>query len=152
MAINQDLEAEQAYIDRAYERLEAMRAAAVELMASVLAQGKGLTHQAREERDVIVRTSLHRLDQLELGDEALCFGRIDQRAVGNGDGDAEAVQGDGAPGGETFYIGRLAVSGADMEPLVVDWRAPVAEPFYRATGRHPMGLRRRRHFATEGRR
>src|SRR5438477_1896476 len=39
-----------------------------------------------------------------------------------------------------------------MEPLVVDWRAPVAEPFYRATGRHPMGLRRRRHFATEGRR
>jgi len=34
---------------------------------------------------------------------------------------------------------------------VVDWRAPVAEPFYRATGAHPMGLRRRRHFLTEGR-
>src|SRR5205807_3216326 len=54
--------------------------------------------------------------------------------------------------GETFYIGRLAVSAEDMEPPVVDWRAPVAEPFYRATGRHPMGLRRRRHFSTEGRR
>ena len=40
----------------------------------------------------------------------------------------------------------------DQEPLVVDWRAPVAEPFYRATGRHPMGLRRRRHFLTQGRR
>ena len=35
---------------------------------------------------------------------------------------------------------------------MVDWRAPVAEPFYRATGAHPMGLRRRRHFLTEGRR
>ena len=35
--------------------------------------------------------------------------------------------------------------------MVVDWRAPVAEPFYRATGREPMGLERRRHFATRGR-
>ncbi len=35
--------------------------------------------------------------------------------------------------------------------MVVDWRAPVAEPFYRATGRQPMGLARRRHFATRGR-
>ena len=34
---------------------------------------------------------------------------------------------------------------------MVDWRAPVAEPFYRATGRSPMGLARRRHFATRGR-
>ena len=157
MATNRDLEAEQAYIVRAYDRLEAMRAAAIELMSSVLAQGKGLTHQAREERDVIVRTSLHRLDQLDIGDEALCFGRIDHRA---GDGDANAEgngdgRGDGdgeGRAGETFYIGRLAVSAEDMEPLVVDWRAPVAEPFYRATGRHPMGLRRRRHFSTEGRR
>jgi DNA helicase IV len=35
--------------------------------------------------------------------------------------------------------------------VVVDWRAPVAEPFYRATGRAAMGLRRRRHFAARGR-
>ena len=39
----------------------------------------------------------------------------------------------------------------EREPVVVDWRAPVAEPFYRATGRDPMGLARRRHFATKGR-
>ena len=39
----------------------------------------------------------------------------------------------------------------DQEPLVVDWRAPVAEPFYRATGRFPMGLSRRRHFSLQGR-
>ena len=36
------------------------------------------------------------------------------------------------------------------DPVVVDWRAPVAEPFYRATGRQPMGLARRRHFSTKG--
>ncbi|MEO7837611.1 MAG: ATP-binding domain-containing protein, partial [Acidimicrobiales bacterium] len=53
---------------------------------------------------------------------------------------------------DAFHIGRLAVSSDDQEPLVVDWRAPVAEPFYRATGVQPMGLVRRRHFATEGRR
>ncbi len=37
-------------------------------------------------------------------------------------------------------------------PLVVDWRAPVAEPFYRATAVEPMGVARRRHFQTNGRR
>ena len=52
---------------------------------------------------------------------------------------------------EGFHIGRLAVADSDAEPVVVDWRAPVAEPFYRATGREPMGLARRRHFAVEGR-
>jgi DNA helicase IV len=47
--------------------------------------------------------------------------------------------------GDTFYIGRIAVSDEESEPVVVDWRAQVAEPFYRATGRDPMGLERRRH-------
>src|SRR5207247_9295458 len=101
---------------------------------SVLRDGKGGTPQAREEGDVIVRTALARLEQLKLGDESLIFGRIDRTT------------------GEAFHIGRLAVSDVDQEPLVVDWRAPVAEPFYRATGRHPMGLTRRRHFITDGQR
>jgi len=30
---------------------------------------------------------------------------------------------------ESYHIGRLALSDAQHEPLVVDWRAPVAEPF-----------------------
>src|SRR5207249_7218717 len=98
--------------------------------------------QARTERDAIVRTTPSRLEQLESGREPLVFGRIDQAPQ---DHDVPA---DGK--GEAFHIGRLAVSDDDQEPLVVDWRAPVAEPFYRATGRHPMGLVRRRHFATEG--
>jgi DNA helicase IV len=158
-----DLQSEQAYIDNAYERLAAMRDAAQRRLEAVLDQGKGGTHQARQERDVIVRTSLQRLDQLEIGRHSLCFGRID-RATPDGAGTAgpegrpgdaagEDTAGDG-PGDarEAFYIGRLAVSGADHEPLVVDWRAPIAEPFYRATARHPMGLVRRRHFSTDGRR
>ncbi len=136
MATHPDLQAEQAYIDEAYLRLGAMRESLRERIASVIDQRSG-TPQAMAERDIVVRTSLLRIEQLDLGRESLCFGRIDREAS---DGDL----------GESFYIGRLAVSGDDMEPLVVDWRAPVAEPFYRATGRHTMGLRRRRHFATDG--
>ncbi|HZD64525.1 MAG TPA: AAA family ATPase [Acidimicrobiales bacterium] len=141
MARHPDLQAEQAHIDRAYESLEAMRSAARQLMVSVLDQGRGGTPQSREERDIIVRTALHRLEQLEIGDRPLCFGRIDLAPGEDGDQGA----------GSSYHIGRLAIAGSDLEPLVVDWRAPVAEPFYRATGREPMGLSRRRHFATEGR-
>jgi len=53
--------------------------------------------------------------------------------------------------GERFYIGRVGVWDDAQDTVVVDWRAPVAEPFYRATGREPLGLERRRHFATRGR-
>jgi DNA helicase IV len=43
------------------------------------------------------------------------------------------------------------VADDQRDPVVVDWRAPVSESFYRATGRDPMGLVRRRHFASRGR-
>lgn len=135
-----DLPKEQAFLDKAYRRLEEMKVATSARMEEVLDQGRGGTHQARLERDVIVRDSLVRLEQLEIGEHSLIFGRID----------TATEDGDGSP--EAYHIGRVGVLGADMEPLVVDWRAPVAEPFYRATGRHPMGLRLRRHFASEGRR
>jgi DNA helicase IV len=137
LALHPDLEAEQAYVDYAYECLEAARRRASSL-GSMVEVGRGGTEQARFERDVIWDTIVTRLRELELGDASLVFGRIDREA-NNGDR------------GETFYIGRLAVSDEGQEPVVVDWRAPVAEPFYRATGRAPMGLARRRHFATKGR-
>jgi len=127
-----DLPAEQAYLDRAYERLETVRAD-VESRLKEAYRERGGTFQSYTERDIKVRHSLSRLEQLELGREALIFGRIDKE-------------------GESYHIGRLALSDERHEPLVVDWRAPVAEPFYRATGAHPMGLRRRRHLMTEGRR
>ena len=133
MAPHPDLAAEQAYLDRAYDYLEASREAATRL-SSMVEVGRGGTEQARFERDVIWDTMLHRLSQLHLGDASLCFGRID-------------AEDDPTP----YYIGRIAVSDEHQEPVIVDWRAPVAEPFYRATGRHPMGLARRRHFATRGR-
>ena len=132
-----DLPEEQRFLDRAYQGLEAMRGEASRMLESVLDMGRGGTFQSRTERDIVVRTSLARLSQLDIGDQALCFGRID-RIVGR-----EL---------ESFHIGRLAVSGPDHEPLVVDWRAPVAEPFYRATGLDPQGLARRRHLGVRARR
>ncbi len=138
-----DLQAEQEFLDRAHNGLEAMRGEARQMLQGVLDLGKGGTFQSRTERDIVVRTSLARLEQLDIGDQALYFGRIDRVP------DEEDNNGSGL--GESFHIGRLAVSGPDHEPLVVDWRAPVAEPFYRATGLDPQGLARRRHLAVHGR-
>ena len=165
-----DLAAEQAHLDHAYEQLEAMRAKALAMLRAAFGE-RGGTFQAITERDIRVRTSLNRLEQLQLGRESLVFGRIDRLTVDGKPVTAEPVPGlaVAAPGSatgvsasaansksvpvaEAFHIGRLAVADNDQEPLVVDWRAPVAEPFYRATGAQPMGLTRRRHFLTEGRR
>jgi DNA helicase IV len=98
--------------------------------------GQGGTEQARFEREAIYDAVLSRLSQLDVGDASLVFGRIDQSP--------EA-------GAGSYYIGRLGVWDRNRDPVVVDWRAPVAESFYRATGREPFGLERRRHFATRGR-
>jgi DNA helicase IV len=136
LAVHPDLVTEQAYIDRAYDCLERARQMATKLR-SMVEVGKGGTEQARWEREMIEENIAQRLDYLNVGDATLVFGRIDQSR---------------ADGGDTYYIGRVAVADETQEPLVVDWRAPVAEPFYRATGRAPMGLVRRRHFATRGRR
>jgi DNA helicase IV len=136
MTAHPDLSAEQAHIDRAYDSLERSRVEATRLR-SMVEVGKGGTEQARWEREMIEGSIAQRLASLQLGDASLVFGRIDRTR---------------SAGGDTFYIGRLAVADEHREPLVVDWRAPVAEPFYRATGRSPMGLVRRRHFATRGRR
>ena len=141
MSSHPELESEQAYLDHAYACLEAMRDSARLLQQSVQT-GAGGTHQARFERDVTYDRGSARLAKLQLGTESLCFGRIDR--------EADAATPDGSRSdGERFYIGRLPISDAEQNPVIVDWRAPVAEAFYRATGRNPLGLTRRRHFATE---
>ena len=145
MTVQKDLEDEQEFLDRAHQGLEAMRADANRMLESVLDLGRGGTFQSRTERDIVVRTSLARLAQLDIGDQALCFGRIDRLP------EKGTEESDFGEMGEAFHIGRLAVSGEDHDPLVVDWRAPVAEPFYRATGLDPQGLARRRHLAVKGR-
>ena len=132
-----DLAEEQSFIDYAYQCLEESKTDAWKLR-DLSEAGRGGTFQARYERDVFDEALVNRLTQLELGDASLVFGRIDRMAES-----PELV--------ESFHIGRLAVSDQMREPVVVDWRAPVAEPFYRATGRETMGLVRRRHFAVQGR-
>jgi DNA helicase IV len=151
-----DVPAEQAYLDRSYERLEVVRAETQTRLREAFRE-RGGTFQSYTERDIRVRNSLNRLEKLQLGREALIFGRIDRAPGPDGaEHAADPRPGTGDEGdrdaAESFHIGRLAVSDAEHEPLVVDWRAPVAEPFYRATGARPMGLRRRRHFLTDGRR
>ncbi len=134
MSDHPELAAEQAFLEHALKRLDETRDEAVQLKTMVEV-GKGGTSQARWEREVINENIAKRLNKLELGQRSLCFGRIDQ--------DEEA-------GGSSFHIGRIAVSDNDNEPLMVDWRAPIAEPFYRATGSDPLGLVRRRHFTSRG--
>jgi DNA helicase IV len=141
VANHPELEAEQAYVDHAYECLEQTKRA-VEAMRETVEGGPGGTFQHRYERDVVHDRVEARLQHLEVGDLSLVFGRIDLEPA------AAAEQ---PESGDRFYIGRVAVADAQRDPVIVDWRAPVAESFYRATGRDPMGLVRRRHFASRGR-
>ncbi|GAA4860820.1 HelD family protein [Kitasatospora terrestris] len=53
-------------------------------------------------------------------------------------------------GGERFYIGRRHVHDADGDPMVIDWRAPVSQPFYRASRKEPMDVGKRRRFGYTG--
>jgi DNA helicase IV len=75
-----------------------------------------------------------RLDSMEAGGSVLCFGRLDHDH------------------GDPLYIGRRHVEDGTGDPVVVDWRAPVSIPFYRATFSDPMDLHRRRRFSAEHRR
>ncbi|WP_435879854.1 HelD family protein [Streptomyces werraensis] len=79
----------------------------------------------------------------DLSDTPLFFGRLDYlRAPG-------AEQAEGAEG-ERFYIGRRHVHDADGDPMVIDWRAPVSQPFYRASKKDPMDVGLRRRFGYTG--
>ncbi|MFF9511427.1 HelD family protein [Streptomyces sp. NPDC014724] len=79
----------------------------------------------------------------DLAHTPLFFGRLDYlHAVG-------AEQAEGAEG-EQFYIGRRHVHDADGDPMVIDWRAPVSQPFYRASRKDPQDVGRRRRFGYTG--
>ncbi|WP_086601331.1 HelD family protein [Streptomyces swartbergensis] len=79
----------------------------------------------------------------DLSDTPLFFGRLDYlRAPG-------AEQAEGAEG-ERFYIGRRHVHDHDGDPMVIDWRAPVSQPFYRASKKNPMDIALRRRFGYTG--
>ena len=137
MAHQREIAEEQVFLDRALEALDHMRAGARSLRDSAaVANMRGAGDLV--ERDVVMGTALQRLDQLAIGDQPLFFGRIDY-----------APDTDGAS--DVYHVGRLAVSDELLNALVVDWRAPVAEAFYRATGVEPLNLVRRRHVAIRSR-
>ncbi|MGW0995155.1 HelD family protein [Streptomyces sp. NPDC002523] len=90
----------------------------------------------------------HQIDErvkalADLSDTPLFFGRLDYlHAPG-------AERAEGAEG-EQFYIGRRHVHDADGDPMVIDWRAPVSQPFYRASKKDPMDVGLRRRFGYTG--
>lgn len=79
----------------------------------------------------------------DLSHTPLFFGRLDYLHAPGAD------QAEGAEG-EQFYIGRRHVHDADGDPMVIDWRAPVSQPFYRASKKAPMDIALRRRFGYTG--
>ncbi|MFG3154427.1 HelD family protein [Streptomyces sp. NPDC048219] len=130
-----ELRHEQEFIDGLYARVDALRGDTEVSVTDALAQGN-TPMQARLERDILVAERSGLLAALNAVDGSLCFGRIDLAS------------------GAGHHIGRIGLRADDAErtPVLIDWRADVARPFYLATGHTPMGLRRRRHIASEGRR
>lgn len=133
-ALERELAIEQAHVDLVYEHLEQATRSA----RNVASQGRALYRSDREsyvreedgtalfERDAFAFQAARRLAVLDAEHEGLVFGRLDHTDS------------------EIRYIGRIGVRDADYEPLVIDWRARAAEPFYRATATDPMTVVRRR--------
>src|SRR5918996_2830347 len=128
-----ELEHEQAYVSTLYRRLDTLRERAQTELERALGRDGGGNVQARVDRDAFVARYSGRLAQLAAAEHGLCFGRLDHAD------------------GSHLYIGRLGLLDDDGEPLLVDWRAPAAQPFYRATWAAPAGVVRRRHLRTRGR-
>ena len=94
----------------------------------------------------------HRAEALkDIPDAPLFFGRLDYAPdPGNTDpGNTDPGVSDDVAG-HSFHIGRRHVHAPDGTPAVIDWRAPVSRPFYRATGTDPMDLELRRRFGFAG--
>jgi DNA helicase IV len=90
--------------------------------------------------EVLARQIEERVKSLaDLSDTPLFFGRLDYLHAPGSDR-AEGAE------GERFYIGRRHVHDHDGDPMVIDWRAPVSQPFYRASKKDPMDIALRRRF------
>jgi DNA helicase IV len=122
------LEDERAHLAQARADLQRMRLGTAQLLDSQAQWGNDeLTTRA------LAASLARRYDQLlDDGITPLFFGRLDYRP------DTQE--------GEVFHVGRRHVTGPDGEVVVVDWRAPVSEPFYRASATDPMGVQLRRRF------
>jgi DNA helicase IV len=136
--------AEQDYLTLLYRHLDERRRYTTQRFAEVLKAPTAGTPQALSERDAAAAMYADQLATLDGVEQGLCFGRLDLHSSdGDGPGD----------GDERRYIGRLGLldEDHDYEPLLIDWRAPAARPFYTATAACPEGVRRRRHIRTRSR-
>jgi DNA helicase IV len=133
VVVDTERKAEQRHLDVLYSRLDELRVRSERALDSVRRQPTAGTPAARSERDAFVALHAGRLSQLRSVEERLCFGRLDLLA------------------GERRYIGRIGLSDDEHRQQLIDWRAPAAEPFYRATAAQPDGVVRRRQLATERR-
>jgi DNA helicase IV len=131
--VEDELAREQAYVAVLYDRLDHLRVLTAGRLADVRRSGASGTHAARTERDAFATLYEDRLAQLRSVEDRLVFGRLDLL-----DGDSQ-------------YIGRIGLSDDAQEPLLTDWRAPAAEPFYQATAAEPGDVVRRRHLTLRGR-
>jgi len=127
-----ELQREQEHVDRAVARLEELRERAVRHERASLGRDQGENPQSLYERDVQALAAAARRADLDLAGEGLVFGRLD------------------LDDGEVHHIGRLGLRTEDQDPIVVDWRAPAAAAFYRATAADPQGVVRRRTITTRG--
>lgn len=160
---DREIGVEQQHLDRVYRRLEEKIHEAEFLMNDAAQRGQVGTPGALAERDAqVFRAGIH-LNRLNNEFEDFLFGRIDLLLGKDGkkgpDGAYTAVEpADGAVRedntadiAETLHIGRIGVLDADYSPLVIDWRAPAAAPFYRSTPVDPGRVVRRRVIRSKGR-
>ncbi|MGW2706403.1 HelD family protein [Streptomyces sp. NPDC001340] len=160
---DREISVEQEHLDRVYRRLEEKIHEAEFLMNDAAKRGQVGTPGALAERDAqVFRAGIH-LNRLNNEFEDFLFGRIDLLLGRDGkkgpDGAYTAVEpAEGAVRpdntadiAETLHIGRIGVLDEDYSPLVIDWRAPAAAPFYRSTPKDPGRVVRRRVIRSKGR-
>ncbi|WP_416069562.1 HelD family protein [Streptomyces sp. FL07-04A] len=161
---DREISVEQVHLDRVYRRLEEKIHEAEFLMNDAAQRGQVGTPGALAERDAqVFRAGVH-LNRLNNEFEDFLFGRIDLLLGKDGkkgpDGAYTAVEpAEGAVRpdntadiAETLHIGRIGVLDSEYAPLVIDWRAPAAAPFYRSTPVDPGRVVRRRVIRSKGRR
>jgi hypothetical protein len=136
-AKQREIDLEQAHVDLAYRRLDTMRAEAQTMLTQGYRQSQVGTRASLVERDVMVFRAEQWARTLDAADNELVFGRLDMAADRDGDR-------------EVRHIGRLGIRSDDSEILVVDWRAPAAESFYRASPQDPRDVIRRRVLHCKG--
>ncbi|WP_327315415.1 HelD family protein [Streptomyces sp. NBC_01235] len=161
---DREISVEQEHLDRVYHRLEEKIHEAEFLMNDAAKRGQVGTPGALAERDAqVFRAGVH-LNRLNNEFEDFLFGRIDLLLGKDGkkgpDGAYTAVEpaegtvrpDNTADIAETLHIGRIGVLDSEYAPLVIDWRAPAAAPFYRSTPVDPGRVVRRRVIRSKGRR